>query len=185
VLRQLTLRNDASAVMHEVREHTEFVTGQFNWSSVQRYLRDSRIEYQGATTKFGIGLSAGPANQRSEPRKDFFHPKRLRHVVIGSAIHPLNFFVPASACSQHQNGYENTRFTPSPKDAESIDPGQPKIQHHGIILLGLSEEVGALTIGGAIDRISGVLQRGGNLLAEQRLILDHKNSQPVPPWFPL
>src|ERR1700693_1469872 len=44
VLRQFALRNHTSAVMHEVREHTEFVAGQFNGGSIQCYFRDSRIE---------------------------------------------------------------------------------------------------------------------------------------------
>ena len=43
-------------MMHEVREHTEFMAGQFDGCSVYRHFGDPRIERDSAASKFGNAL---------------------------------------------------------------------------------------------------------------------------------
>src|SRR6202011_2462977 len=65
VLRQFILRDDAAAVVHEIREHAEFVAGQFDGKTVARDAGGAGIEDNAAAAKLRAGLSAGAADQRA------------------------------------------------------------------------------------------------------------------------
>ena len=57
--------------------------------------------------------------------------------------------------------------------------GQPEVEHDGVVALGLPEEVGALAVGGAVDRVAGLAERRRELLREPRFVFDDQH-----PTFP-
>ena len=60
----------------------------------------------------------------------------------------------------------NPGVTPSPQHGQAVDIRQPEIEDNGVVLLGLAEEIGALTIARTVHGIAGVAKRAGQLLRE-------------------
>src|SRR3954469_21930171 len=97
VFGQFALRNHTAAMMHEIREHAEFVTGETDRNSVECHSCHARVERYCATTQFRMSSSACAPDQSAEPGEQFFHAKRLGHVIIRATVNALNFFMPASS----------------------------------------------------------------------------------------
>jgi hypothetical protein len=85
------------------------------------------------------------------------------------AVDPLNLLVPAAAGGEDEHRHGNPRVAPA---AEPIDLRQPEVEDDRVVLLGLAEKVGALAVGGAVDRIAGVAKRRFELPRQQRLVFD-------------
>jgi hypothetical protein len=68
-----------------------------------------------------------------------------------------------------------TAIPASRQRRSSVNPsifGSPKVEDDRVVLLGLAEKVGALAVGGAVDRIAGVAKRRFELPRQQRLVFD-------------
>ena len=135
----------------------------------------ARIERDRAAAQLGRDLPARAPDQRPQPREDLLHPKRLGHVVVGAAVDPLDLLVPAAARRQHQHRHGEPRVAPAPQDREAVDAGQAKVEHDRVVAFRLSEEIGALAVGRAIDRIPGVAERRRELTRQPRFVFDHQD----------
>ena len=67
---------------------------------------------------------------------------------------------------------------------QAVDLREPEIQNDRVIGLGLREEVGPLAVGGAVHGIAGLAERFGELLRQNRFVLDDQDSHtfPRPPY---
>ena len=65
---------------------------------------------------------------------------------------------------------------PALQHGDAIDLGQAEIEDHGVIGLGLAEEVALLAVESLVDGIAGVLQRGHDLAVEVLVVFDDEQS---------
>jgi hypothetical protein len=128
-------------------------------------------------------VTARAANQRPKPRKKFFHPKRLRDIVVGSAIDTLNLLVPATARRQYEDRHGQTGLTPAAQQRHPVNLREAEVQHHRVVRLRLCQEIGVFTVGGSVHRIAGLTKRGRQLLGQALLVFSNQNSHaPVPAY---
>ena len=125
--------------------------------------------------EFRRKLSAGSADERSQTREHFFHPKWLRDVVVGAAVNALHLLVPAAAGGQKQHRHDQAVVPPSPQHGEPVDTGEPKVEDHRVVVFRPAEKVGALAVGGAIHRVASLAKGGGQLARQAHFILDDEN----------
>ena len=62
--------------------------------------------------------------------------------------------------------------------AQAVFLGQTKIEHHGVVGLGVAEEMALLAVEGGIDRIARVAQRRHELSVEVRIVFHHEKPHP-------
>jgi hypothetical protein len=84
--------------------------------------------------------------------------------------------VPAVAGRQDENGHRQACAAPSAEQRKTVDFRQAEIEHHGIVLLRVAEEVSPLAIGGAIDDVARLSERGGELRRERRFVFRYEYS---------
>jgi hypothetical protein len=176
VLGQLDLGHDAPAMVHEIREHAEFVARKLHGQTVERDLREPRIERDPSRPKFGCRLAARSPDERPQSCEQFFHLERLRDVVIRAGIDPLDLLVPTAARGQHEHGRRQTAVAPLPQQREAVDLRQAEIEDDGVVPFGAAEHVGALAVGRAVHGISRVAQRASDPLRQPGLVLDDENA---------
>ena len=167
VLRQLSLGHDPPAVMHQVGKDAELMARQLHLHAVERHPRHPRIERHRPGPELRRYLATGATDQRAQPRQDFFHPERLGHVIVGATIDPLHLLVPASTGRQYQNRHRKARLAPRSDQRQSVDRRQTEIEDNGIVVLGADQEIGAFTVGGTIDGVTRLIERGRQLLRDQ------------------
>src|SRR5262249_4982854 len=61
VLNDLRLRNDAAAMMHQIREHTELMARKLHQLSFERDPRPPRVQHDAPDAKLWAGVAAPPA----------------------------------------------------------------------------------------------------------------------------
>lgn len=66
-------------------------------------------------------------------RAAIFHEERLRQVVIGTEIQPLDFFRQSRARSHENDRHRITPFAQRPQDAQPVPAGHHDIEHERII----------------------------------------------------
>ena len=142
--------------------------------------RGARVERDRAAAQFRGELAARPPDQRPEPGQHFLHPERLGHVVVGAAVDPLDLLVPAAARGQDQDRHRQAGVAPAAEQREAVDLRQAQIEHHGVVALGVAEEVGALAVGRVVHRVAGLAERRRQLLRQPRLVFDDENPQAFP-----
>ena len=133
------------------------------------------IEGDSSAAQFGDHLPARAPNEGAKPRQHFFHPERLRDVIIRSAVDPLDLLVPAPSRGQDEDRHRDPGFAPSAQQRQAIDHREPEIQEDGVVSFGLHEEVGAIPLRGAIDRVAGAGQRRLYLARQSRLVFHHED----------
>src|SRR4051812_39174250 len=158
-------------MMHEIRENTELMTGQFHNRSVLCNRRGSRIQCDVSAMKLGDDLPGCAANQGAKTSEDFLHSKRLRHVIVRAAIDALNFFVPASSCCQDQDRHSDAGFPPSSENGEAVHFRKTQVEKSGIVGFGLAEKIRSLAVVGTVHSVAGALDGIGELFSQPRLIL--------------
>jgi hypothetical protein len=179
VIGQFTLRHNSTAVVHEIRQHSEFVARQLHRHTVQRHFRHARVQRHWSTPQLGSGLTARSPDEGTQSRQKFLDPKWFSHIVVCAAVDTLNFFMPAFAGGQHEYRTEHARFAPSPQKRQTIDFGKSEIEHDRIVLFGLRQEVGSLAVRCAVYRVAGGIESGQELLPQIRLIFDYQYSQAI------
>ena len=71
--------------------------------------------------------AAGAADQRPQPRQQFFRVKRFDQIIIGSGFQPLNLVLPATTGGQDQHRKRAARRPPAPDDLDTRQIGQAEI----------------------------------------------------------
>ena len=79
-------------------------------------------------------------------------------------IDAVNRFVPAPARRDDQDGNGQTSPAPAAEHRQAVHARQSQVENDRVILLGPCEKVGALAVGGAVDRIARSGQRVRKLL---------------------
>ena len=141
----------------------------------QRHARRTRIERDRAAAELAGELSAGAADERAQPRQDFFHPERLGDVVVGAAVDALDLLVPAAARRQDEHRQRQAGVAPAAQQREPVDLRQAEIEHDRVVALGLAEEVGALAVAGAVHGVAGVRQGARQLLRQPGFVFDDQD----------
>ena len=173
MLGQLVLRDDAIAMVHQIRQDAKFVAGEFDVCAVARHARQPGIELDGAGTQRRRYAASRAPDERAQARQDFLHPKRLGHVIIGAAIDALHLFVPATPRGQYEDRHGNAGLPPLAQQREPIHARQAEVEHDGIIAFGLHEKVGALAVACSVNRVAGLAKRSKELPGQRRFILHH------------
>ena len=154
VLGQLALRDDPSAVVHQVGEDAELMAGEPNGVAAGVTSAERGSSATSPPRRSGAGLPAGAPDQRAHPRQHFFHLERLRDVVVGAAVDPLHLLVPATARRQHQHG-TRCLVAPAAEHGQAVDVRQAEVEHDGVVP-SVCQEIGAFAVGGAVHRVTGV-----------------------------
>src|SRR5258708_37990222 len=74
------------------------------------------------------------ALQRADPCEQHGKRKRLRHIIVGSRIEPLDDVGDGIAGSKHQNGDVLPEFAEPARYLNAIDPGQHHIEEDKVEL---------------------------------------------------
>ena len=75
-------------------------------------------------------------------------------------------------------------FPPASQHREPIDARQAEVENDSVVAFGLTEEVGALAVGGAVHGIACLRQRARQLIGQRRFILDYQNPHTMLPVRP-
>ena len=177
MLSELGTRDHLTAVVHQIREHTEFMTGQFYADAGYRDASRARVERECAAAKFRMSDPTGPADESSDARKNFFDAERLRDIVVRATIDALHFFVPGSPRGQNEHRREDTGLAPTAEQSKPVDFRQSQIEDYRVILFGVGEEIGSFAIGGAVNGVSGFGERYRQLPGQECFVLDDQNPQ--------
>ncbi len=97
--------------------------------------------------------------KRAQASQKFLCVERFGQVVIGAGVKPGHFFAPGAAGGENQHRRGLAVAPPTLEHRDSIDLGQAKIQDHGVIGLGVAQEVSFLTVRRVVDGVVGVRQR--------------------------
>ena len=117
------LRDDAPALVHQVRQHAELVAGQLHRRAVERDPRAPRIERDARRSAAPASTwPLGAADQRAQPRQHLLDPERLGHVVVGAAVDALDLLVPAAARGQDQHRHGEPGLAPAAQQRQAVDP---------------------------------------------------------------
>ena len=176
VLGQLGLRDDAIAMMHQVRHEPELVAGELDRHAGPRDPRQARVERDRAAAELGLRMAGRAADQRPDPRQHFLDLERLGDVVVGAAVDALDLLVPAGARREHEHWHHQARRAPPAEQRQAVDSGQAEIEQDGVVLFGPGEEIGALAVGRDVDGVAGAGQGGAEVLRQPRLVLDDQQS---------
>ena len=176
MLGQLRLRDDAIAMVHQVRHQPELVAGELDRHAGTGDARQARVEHDRAATELGPRVSGRAADQRPDPRQHFLHLERLGDVVVGAAVDALDLLVPAAAGSEHEHRRRQASRAPAAEQRQAVDSRQAEIEQDGVVLFGSREEIGALAIGRDVDGVAGAGHGGAEVLRQPRLVLDDQQS---------
>lgn len=157
---ELGLRDDAAAVVQEVREHAQLVSGELDRLPGESDPRGSRVERQRAVAQFGRELAARAPDQGAQPRQQLLHPERLGEVVVGAAVDAADLLAPAAAGGEHQHRQRDPAGAPALEQRQPVDLRQPEVEDRRVVGLGADEQVGALSIPGGVDRVPAFAERG-------------------------
>lgn len=148
------------------------MTGHADWDVADGHASGARIESERAATQLGMSEAAGPPDERSNAGQDFLDLKGFRDVVVRAAVDPLDFFVPAAACGQNEHRRDDACLAPAAEQGETVYLGQTQVENHSIVLLGVSEEISLLAVGGAIDGVSALAKRIRQLAGQPWFVLN-------------
>jgi len=85
---------------------------------------------------------------------------------------------PAAARRQHHYRHRHARVAPLAQQRQTVHPGQPEVEQHGVIIFGARQVVGAVAGRGPIDGIAGTLEGRLELRGEGGFVLDDQDSHP-------
>ena len=119
--------------------------------------------------------------RRPHPRDHFFDLERLGHVVVGAAVDALHLLVPAAPRREHEDGHGQAGGSPAAKQRQAVDPGQPEVQHDGVVAFGAGKKVRALAVAGDIHRVPGCPERRCQVIRQPRFVFDEQKLHGIEP----
>ena len=169
---QFGAANHLALVVEEVGQQLVFLRGQFHRFAIQRNPARTRIQPHRSSGQFGRGITRGPADERAQPGNKFLGLERLGQIIIGARIKPCHLVGPAIARGQHQHRKGAAFLAPHAQHRQPINLRQAKVEHHRVIFLGRTQKMAVLAIGGQVNGIAGLFQRGLELTPQRRLVFD-------------
>ncbi len=134
------------------------------------------IERDRPAGQFGLGVAGGAAQQRANPRQHLLQMKRLCDIVVGAGVEALHLVAPAVARGEDQDRHGALVAAPGLQHRDAVHLRQADVEHDGVIGLAVAEEMPLLAVERAIDHISGIAQRGGELTIEIRVVLNDEQA---------
>jgi len=121
-----------------------------------------------------LGKATGAAQQRIEPRIQFFELERLDHIIVRTRCQPFDLVLPIATRSEDQ---DRKRLAPGAQLAnqfQAAKPRQAQVNHRQVMveLLGLVQRL--FGIGHRFDHMATFCQTGLQVMAQQRLIFNHQ-----------
>ncbi len=174
MLDQLGAGDDAALVVHEIGEEPILVRGQLHGRSIGDDTPGAGVERDRTADELARRVAGGAAQERPEPRQQLLHVKRLGDVIVRAGVEGVDLVAPAIARRQHQDRHGLAARPPGGDDRGTVLLRQAEVQDHGVIRLGLAQELALLAVHGAVDRVSGALECGDDLAIEVAIILDDK-----------
>src|SRR5687768_1799995 len=151
--------------------------GELDRVAIDRHPAGAGIETHGTAVEFAFGVAGGAPQQGAHARKYLFEMKRLGNIVIGARIEALDFVAPAVAGGEDQHRHRASGPPPGFQYRDAVHLRQADVEDHGVIRLGIAEEMALLAVEGAVYHVTRIGQGGGELTIEVRIILDNKKAQ--------
>jgi hypothetical protein len=82
--------------------------------------------------------------------------KGLGHIVVGAGVHAGNLVAPPLARPKDEHGHLAVVAPPLLEHAQAVLLGKAEVKHHGVVRLGVAEEMPLLAVEGGIDRIARI-----------------------------
>ncbi len=115
-------------------------------------------------------------DQRAQAGQNLLQIERFGDIIVGPGVEARDLLAPAVARGQDQHRHIVAGTAPAFQNGDPVHHRQAEIEHHGIVALGLAEELRLLAVMGLIDRVAGLGQRGRELAREIGIVLHHEQS---------
>ena len=103
--------------------------------------------------------------------------KRLGDIVVGAGIETLHLVAPAIARGKDQYRHHTAVAAPCLQHRNAVHLRQADVEHDRVVGFAVAEKMPLLAIERAIDHISGVGQRRGQLTIEIGIIFNDEQAQ--------
>ncbi len=176
MLDQLGAAHHLAFVMEEVAQQLIFLRRQLYRIALQRNLARPRVQPHVARRQFARCIARRPADKRAQPGDQFLALEGLGQIIVRSRVQPRDLVGPAVARGQHKHREGLAFLAPPVEHGQPVDRGQAQVQHDRVIAFGRSQEMPILAIRRQIDGIARAFQRGSELMAQARFILDDQQA---------
>ncbi len=127
--------------------------------------------------QFGLRVARGAAQQRTHAGQHFLKMKWLGDIIVGPGVEALNLVAPTIPRGEDQYRHRTPVTAPGFQHRNAVHLRQADVEHDSVIGFAVAEKMPFFTIEGAINDITGVGQRGGQLTIEVRIIFNDKQAQ--------
>ncbi len=173
---QLELRQHATTAVQQLREQPELQRRQLDGYPIPRHLHLPGIEHIVAEMDARRGQPVGAADDGADPGQHLLDAAGLDHIVVSAGLDGLDFFFPAAARRQHQDGRVAIGVAPALQDGEPIEGRQAEIEDHRLEFLGVAAIPGDLAIGFDLDHEAGAAQRHAQGRSDASVIFGDENA---------
>ncbi len=180
MLGELSLSDDASNPMQEIREHLQFQRRKLDGASLKRDTAGRRIHPNSPVIEGRPSNSSAAAYQRAEPRSNLRNVERFGYVVISAGVEAIDLLGPGPA--RREDEHRNVAFlgTPPFENLKPLHLRQPEIKNDGGIRFGHAELVAIETIGSPVYDVTGLRKSGGQPFSDLVVVLDQQNANVGP-----
>ena len=175
------LRHDLAAAAHEQLERGELARRDGDDAAADLQVPHGRIEADIADLDHEPERSAGPAQQRAQPRRELLHGERLEQVVVGAAIEAGDAVVDAVARRQDHDRYVARGVAQVRNDVEAVAVGKAEVEDDRVVGDALRRREPVLAGCERVDSESEARETVNDRLRQALVILDQKNAHRVTP----
>ena len=120
------------------------------------------------------------AQQRPNAREQLLQRERLRHVVVGAGVEPVDAVLDLVARRQHQHREALPARAQAPADLEPVHAGHQHVEDHASGCCRRLQPVERLApVGRELDLVALQLERSAERLANRALIVDYEDLHAV------
>ena len=131
-----------------------------------------RIDAYGANVYGRSAVTDGTADERSDPRQQFFELKGLGKIVVRPGIDAFDTLRPTSARRQHKHRHMTAVAAPLLENGDAIHAGQAEVEHDEAVIFGVALEPGAFAVMGELHSIARRAEDRANVLRNPGVILN-------------
>src|SRR6185312_4798707 len=169
-------RQHLARVEEEQLEQRELGPRQLDPLAAARHLARAGIELDVGEAERLAGAVAGAAQQRADAREQLLERERLRQVVVGAGVEPLDPVLDLRARGQHQDRNLAALAAQRPRDLEPVDARHQHVEHHRVGLRLVLEALERLRpVLGQLDLVALELERAPQRLPDGPLVVDHQD----------
>src|SRR5674476_931189 len=175
----LRLGQHAPRVPHEVAEQLELGCGQVDLRTGAEHLVAVLVQHQVPDHQVGVGGlrgGSGPAEQGAQPGHHLLKAERLGDVVVATGGEPRDPVLDGVPGRQEEHGDAGPRLAQA---AQHVQPGHVRehhVQHDDVRVEGRGGPDRGTAVQGRLDLPALVPQRGGEQVAQHRLVVNHQDA---------